>query len=775
MATDQNPLLDLLQRGNWNWIAAYTVLLILVWETAKNLAPKVAAALFRRIGERLRSGRKRAADERSVRQYTLRTAEANWIAALPRIAPNPFQPRLDTFYQPLRLHYEGPDRSYRDTSVTKVLSEARSFAVTGPPGCGKSTLISMIAAAYAHDTVADTFQVKDSRLPLLAPMRQFPANLKPLPETLAEILQNANCGVEAGFIRAQLEAGRCIVLFDGLDESGTLARRADVVKWLQSAIVSYEGNRFIVSCRTNEWDAMPVPGLGAAHVLPLNASHCQALAERWTHALTERPGGEPQSAAPSGTLQRLIAEQPYSPLGSFAGNPLMLTILILLALKRVDVPKKRSQVYLVFLRMLLGQWDRTKGMGFWTSDADVERRIKLFQRLAGFAAITDMGGRSADLTTPGLPAILTNGMDGTAADCIAAIVEWGERSSLLSCDSPGKAAFTSRALFDFLLAKDLVERGQDGTALEAAGDQLWFEVVLNALELAGDLRQAMQALRQGAREGGTRLLLFGYAIAESRSRGTETDGDLELFSRFVSEAINDGQPPAALCKLAWQLQGDAWRERLEQELSGTGGSVGSKAAARFLAAVDSPETIGVLANSARTGPAELRSEIAGALESAQSSEAIDLLWFLGRQLLFPSVIDQLAKRGEAAVATGVQILRSKTASVDEKRFAISVLAQTNDATALEALLRYGRECEPQLHFVVVGALKHSYFKRFGEERPVAAIEEAMDGRGFYLKRGKRALDVCVSSAALVSALPLMAAIALAIKLSSGDPVLFRQT
>lgn len=50
----------------------------------------------------------------------------------------------------------------------------------------------------------------------------------------------------------------------------------------------------------------------------------------------------------------------------------------------------------------------------------------------------------------------------------------------------------------------------------------------------------------------------------------------------------------------------------------------------------------------------------------------------------------------------------------------------------------------------------------------------MDGRTFYRKYGKRALDVAVSSVALAAASPILAAVAVAVRAKLGSPVLFRQ-
>lgn len=50
----------------------------------------------------------------------------------------------------------------------------------------------------------------------------------------------------------------------------------------------------------------------------------------------------------------------------------------------------------------------------------------------------------------------------------------------------------------------------------------------------------------------------------------------------------------------------------------------------------------------------------------------------------------------------------------------------------------------------------------------------MDGRTFYRQYGKRALDVAVSAAALAAASPILAGVALAVRVKLGSPVLFRQ-
>src|SRR5262249_43481789 len=62
------------------------------------------------------------------------------------------------------------------------------------------------------------------------------------------------------------------------------------------------------------------------------------------------------------------------------------------------------------------------------------------------------------------------------------------------------------------------------------------------------------------------------------------------------------------------------------------------------------------------------------------------------------------------------------------------------------------------------------------ERYLGILARLVDGRpaSFYRTRGKRLLDIAVSSIALVLLTPLMLATAIVIRLSMGSPVFFRQ-
>src|SRR5690349_20097919 len=59
-------------------------------------------------------------------------------------------------------------------------------------------------------------------------------------------------------------------------------------------------------------------------------------------------------------------------------------------------------------------------------------------------------------------------------------------------------------------------------------------------------------------------------------------------------------------------------------------------------------------------------------------------------------------------------------------------------------------------------------------RYVSTLEQPVERTDFYVRHGKRMLDIVVATVLLIFAAPLMAVIALAVKLDSPGPVVFEQ-
>jgi len=274
----------------WPLLLLGCAAVVLLWkllETALSKATELATASYRKHQI---SQRADTLQELAIRRFLINALNINWTSCLPQIAKYHADAPLSELYHPLRYDVRTAAAVLPSVAVDRVLVECHSFAVLGPPGSGKSSLLNILAMSYARDTVEQQFGIKESRLPLFLELRGLPDDMPALPTALAQALATAGCPVDSSFLAKQLQHGRCIVLLDGLDESGDVNRRMRIVRWLADSMAAFPGNRFLVSCRTTDWNVIRLPGLSEATVARLSPADMLGIIAKWDR----NPGSSPK-------------------------------------------------------------------------------------------------------------------------------------------------------------------------------------------------------------------------------------------------------------------------------------------------------------------------------------------------------------------------------------------------------------------------------------------------------------------------------------------------
>lgn len=279
---------------------------------------------------------------------------------------------------------EVPEEFTVTVSINEALNSGRCLAVIGAPGAGKTTLLRYLALTYARQQARERLDLSEERLPVFIVLRDFnrflddaeqrSESLDLSPQLLPRFLSShtkaiaPHLSLPDDFFSGPLDAGKCIVLLDGLDEVADPAKRVRIVEVIAACTRHYQGNRFIVTSRPRGYDGEAKQRLaslyGECAIRDFDDGDMAAFARNWYEAvIRNRLGDTPEATAEAqrqadDLLRAIRADERVEAL---APNPLLLSILAMVHQRGVGLPQQRAELYDECTDMLLGYWDQTKG------------------------------------------------------------------------------------------------------------------------------------------------------------------------------------------------------------------------------------------------------------------------------------------------------------------------------------------------------------------------------------------------------------------------------
>ncbi len=340
----------------------------LVWRNLRGVwAERLALHIDQAAGRRFSSFERRYRDY--IRQ-SYRFIEQKGLATLVQRTPE-----LDDVFVDLGLAGRAPQqvsgsvlseppahvterRSLWDFLGTKVPSPV-VLAIVGAPGSGKTTLLRHAARRLCEGRA----------LPVLLPLRDSSELITrdpeaDLPSVIAAGIRGVGGTMPAAFFDRRLQAGRCVIMLDGLDEIACHDHRQGVVDWVDKQIARYPRNSYLITSRPHGYKEYPLERATVLQVRCFSPAQIAKFVQGWYVAVEEhctRVDSEHVSRRAREEAHDLLARLQETPaLADLATNPLLLTMICHVHRYRGGLPGTRAELYAEMLLVLLGRRKRAK-------------------------------------------------------------------------------------------------------------------------------------------------------------------------------------------------------------------------------------------------------------------------------------------------------------------------------------------------------------------------------------------------------------------------------
>ncbi len=257
--------------------------------------------------------------------------------------------------------------------VLDMIAEHDGLVVLGDPGSGKTTLLKYLAVAMAR---GESLSLDlGPRLPVVVPLSAYANALEDDENCRIDTFVGQYVVAQGGervmgdVVRASIEAGKSLLLLDGLDEVRDMGLRDTVARRVKSffAFQRKAGNKFVITSRIVGYrEVRPVTeGLAECTLVDFGDDEVATFVRQWTAALERRAKGETRAAEVDAEAERvalLAAVRANDGVRKLAANPLLLTILALMKRQGVTLPERRVELYEHYVRTLLSGWNRARGL-----------------------------------------------------------------------------------------------------------------------------------------------------------------------------------------------------------------------------------------------------------------------------------------------------------------------------------------------------------------------------------------------------------------------------
>ncbi|WBB64025.1 NACHT domain-containing protein [Streptomyces sp. WMMC500] len=376
----------------------------------------------------------------------------------------------------------GPETS--GMRVEAALRGASRVLLRGEAGSGKTTLLRWLAITAARGGFTDELAAWNGLTPFFVKLRDYSGRKPPNPEAMLDGVAGPITGVmPKGWVERQLDAGKALLLIDGVDELLHRERQA-VRDWLRRLLGQYEDVRVVVTSRPAAAGAdwLRREDFTALHLDRMTPPDLAAFVRQWHQAVREL-GGELPCAVddlPQYEQSLLTSLKDRAHLQSLASTPLLAAMLCAMHLNRGrQLPRDRMELYRNALHTLVHDRDADRNV-----PSAAESKLSLGDKLV---ILRDLAWRLSDnnrseIDVERAAGYVTAKLKGMrhldVVDGAQVLGHLRQRSGILRTPAEDRIDFVHRTFQEYLAAEEAAEEDRIGNLVERAHLDLWRETII---------------------------------------------------------------------------------------------------------------------------------------------------------------------------------------------------------------------------------------------------------------------------------------------------------
>lgn len=457
---------------------------------------------------------------------------------------------LEKVFVRLRAAPQNPQEPTRDLLRAEVLPESqnvwdliasghpalRCMVMVGPPGSGKTTQLQHLAVTLAQNRQRRYHRHCRAFIPILLFLREHVTTIvSDDPPRLAELQssyeQEQGLNPPPGWFEAKLQAGKCLVLLDGLDEVADPAHRQKVAAWTDRQVRLYGASRFVITSRPYGYLSNPLESATVLEIQAFTIAQIEQFVNNWylaneiTAFHKDDIGIRQDAARRAEDLMRRLQSTPT--LAALSVNPLLLTMIAMVHRYRGTLPQRRAELYAEICDVLLGHWRASKGIPDQMTPAQKRAVLEpLAEHMMSTGKQEMPAAEAVDVIAHPISEVA--GVGHLAPDDFLREVE--NNSGLLLQREAGVYGFAHLTFQEYLAAANLAERRAEAKLIEHVGEPWWHETIRLFVAL-GDATGVIRACLAVSGESTPALVLAYQCLNEART--VQPDLSEELQRRIV--------------------------------------------------------------------------------------------------------------------------------------------------------------------------------------------------------------------------------------------------